>query len=45
MADTKLGLTIYLLKPDRVAAFESDVKELICERCKKVGALAWDEMS
>ena len=24
---------------------ESDVKELICERCKKVGALAWDEMS
>ena len=25
--------------------FESDVKELICERCKKVGALAWDEMS
>ncbi len=25
--------------------FESDVKELVCERCKKVGALAWDEMS
>ena len=25
--------------------FESDVKELICERCKKTGALAWDEMS
>src|SRR3989475_828684 len=26
-------------------AFESDVKELMCERCKKAGALAWDEMS
>jgi len=25
--------------------FESDVKELVCERCKKAGALAWDEMS
>ena len=23
----------------------ADVKELSCERCKKVGALAWDEMS
>jgi hypothetical protein len=26
VADTKLGLTIYLLKPDQVAAFEADVK-------------------
>ncbi|PYO75032.1 MAG: hypothetical protein DMD67_12575 [Gemmatimonadetes bacterium] len=26
-------------------AFESDVKELSCERCKKAATLAWDEMS
>jgi uncharacterized protein (TIGR04141 family) len=26
VADAKIGLTIYLLKPDRVAAFEADVK-------------------
>src|SRR6266849_10340085 len=24
---------------------EAEVKELVCERCKKTGALAWDEMS
>ena len=26
MVDTKIGLTIYLLKPDMVAAFESELK-------------------
>ncbi len=26
MVDTKIGLTIYLLKPDKVAAFESELK-------------------
>jgi hypothetical protein len=26
-------------------AFESDVKEMVCERCKKAATLAWDELS